>query len=339
MIQRFKSLLSNKKFNLAGLISIILFFPVQITYAHVKWFIDPNIIRTSHTSPSLVNFSNQAFVIWLIIIVLATIVTGVIDHFFPIFKLDFFKSRRLSKDLILRIFKFLIGVFLVVISLQWNIILTPEFPVNSAFNEFLRLIEAICGFLFIANFAPLLAGFMLLFLYAMLGIFVDITALFENLPLVGVFLIILFEFIDKKRNSNFLETWGISLLRVSTGFALIVLAFTEKLLDPDLSYAFLQQHSWNFMHSFGFSNQLFVLSVGCAEILFGLIFLTGFITRVNTLAIAFFFAFSVVTMFVTTGKWEVEDMTVYASALLFLYFGSGAKLHLQKWLEHRPRLR
>ena len=57
----------------------------------------------------------------------------------------------------------------------------------------------------------------------------------------------------------------------------------------------------------------------------GILFVLGFLTRINTIMIAVFFACSVTTMLVQTGKWEVEDLVVYAAAILFIFFGAGTK--------------
>ena len=72
-----------------------------------------------------------------------------------------------------------------------------------------------------------------------------------------------------------------------------------------------------------FTDTLFVLSTGFAEMIFGVIFILGYLTRINTIAIASFFAASVVTMFVQFGAWEVEDLVVYSAAILFICYGHG----------------
>jgi uncharacterized membrane protein YphA (DoxX/SURF4 family) len=72
-----------------------------------------------------------------------------------------------------------------------------------------------------------------------------------------------------------------------------------------------------------FTNELFVLSVGFAEIIFGVLFVLGYMTRITTILIAIFFAFSVTTMLMQFGIWEVEDLVVYSAAIIFLFFGGG----------------
>jgi uncharacterized membrane protein YphA (DoxX/SURF4 family) len=74
-----------------------------------------------------------------------------------------------------------------------------------------------------------------------------------------------------------------------------------------------------------FTDKLFVLSTGFAEIIFGLLFIKGVMTRTTTVLIALFFACSVVTMLVYHGAWEAEDLVVYSAAILMLFYGSGKK--------------
>ena len=113
---------------------------------------------------------------------------------------------------------------------------------------------------------------------------------------------------------------------MSTGVSLIVMAFSEKLMYPELGLSFLEIHQWNFMNNMGmtwFTDELFVLSTGFSEMVFGVIFILGYLTRINTVLIASFFAMSVVTMSVQFGQWEVEDLVVYSAATLFIFYGHG----------------
>ncbi len=122
-----------------------------------------------------------------------------------------------------------------------------------------------------------------------------------------------------------LKKYSIDIVRIGTGISLIALAFTEKLLYPELGMQFLVEHDWNFMISVfpWFSNELFVLSTGFAEMLFGIVFIFGYITRINTVVISIFFVMSVSVMLVQANVWEVEDFVVYCSAILLVFFSHG----------------
>jgi hypothetical protein len=82
---------------------------------------------------------------------------------------------------------------------------------------------------------------------------------------------------------------AVSVLRVSTGFALIAVACGEKLWNPDLGRAFLITHpAFNFLHSTlgltWFSDDLFVLMVGLTEATIGALLISGRLTRLVVLA-------------------------------------------------------
>ena len=70
-------------------------------------------------------------------------------------------------------------------------------------------------------------------------------------------------------------------LRVATGGALTVVAFTEKLANPALARAFLQAHPLNFTPWLGLpmSDDLFVLCAGTTELIIGLCLIFGLFPR------------------------------------------------------------
>lgn len=126
-----------------------------------------------------------------------------------------------------------------------------------------------------------------------------------------------------------LQRHAIDIVRIGTGISLIGLAFTEKLLYPELGMEFLAMHQWNFMQPLfpWFTNELFVLSTGFAEMLFGIVFILGYMTRTTTVVIGCFFTASVTTMLVQASIWEVEDFVVYCAAILLFFFSySGTTL-------------
>ena len=71
-------------------------------------------------------------------------------------------------------------------------------------------------------------------------------------------------------------------LRVATGGALAVVAFTEKLANPALARAFLQAHPLNFTPWLGvpMSDDLFILCAGTTELIIGLCLILGLFPRV-----------------------------------------------------------
>jgi hypothetical protein len=79
-------------------------------------------------------------------------------------------------------------------------------------------------------------------------------------------------------------------LRVATGGALAVVAFTEKLANPALARAFLEVHPLNFTPWMGLpiSDDLFVLCAGTTELIIGLCLIFGLFPRLVILTSWFF---------------------------------------------------
>ena len=77
---------------------------------------------------------------------------------------------------------------------------------------------------------------------------------------------------------------AIPIMRIGTGVSILALAFTEKLLNPELAQAFLREYpNFNFMHLLGFdwfSNELFIYAAGVVEATVGLMLIAGILPRV-----------------------------------------------------------
>jgi uncharacterized membrane protein YphA (DoxX/SURF4 family) len=71
-------------------------------------------------------------------------------------------------------------------------------------------------------------------------------------------------------------------LRIGTAVGLTVVAFTEKLANPQLASAFLDHYPLNFTNWMGIpmSNQLFVFCAGTTELIIGLFLVFGLFPRV-----------------------------------------------------------
>jgi uncharacterized membrane protein YphA (DoxX/SURF4 family) len=76
--------------------------------------------------------------------------------------------------------------------------------------------------------------------------------------------------------------WAMPCLRIGTALGLTVVAFTEKLANPQLASAFLDHYPLNFTNWMGIpmSNQLFVFCAGTTELIIGLFLVFGLFPRV-----------------------------------------------------------
>jgi hypothetical protein len=80
------------------------------------------------------------------------------------------------------------------------------------------------------------------------------------------------------------KPYALPIMRIGTGVSILVLAFTEKLLNPDLALAFLREYpEFNFMHLLGFdwfSDEMFTYAAGVVEATVGIMLIAGVLPRV-----------------------------------------------------------
>lgn len=94
---------------------------------------------------------------------------------------------------------------------------------------------------------------------------------------------------DQSALTDRLRPHALTILRVSAGVTVLVLAFTEKLLAVALGEAFLREYPhFNFMRELGFdwfTDRRFVYAAGIVEATAGFALLSGYLTRVTILAL------------------------------------------------------
>ena len=79
---------------------------------------------------------------------------------------------------------------------------------------------------------------------------------------------------------------GLTTLRIATGLAIAVTAFTEKLGNVPMALAFLERHPFNFFPALGVTavdDPTFVLLAGTVELTFGLLLASGAFVRTTIL--------------------------------------------------------
>ncbi len=301
--------------------------------AHVKWFVDSEkVLAESQGSVPFYGVTSAEVLIWSVVTLIAVLAFGVLDAYVRTPKKLLAFGHRHEKG-ITRIAQAVLGLFLVSVSLLWNVVLIPEFQAIGGFASGLKILQIGIGLALIFNIAPRIAAGLLFAMTLMLGWTHGLVALAENAMLLSL---AAFFFIKNSPSDswwNSCDKHAVEIVRIGTAVSLIVLAFTEKLMYPELSMSFLSIHQWNFMAGIfpWFTDKLFVLSTGFAELIFGIVFLLGYMTRVNTILIAGFFAASVVTMATQFRAWEVEDLVVYSAAILFVFYGHGKTKFFHAW--------
>lgn len=117
----------------------------------------------------------------------------------------------------------------------------------------------------------------------------------------------------------------ITVLRLLTGFALVVAAMTEKLLAPEAGLAFLQEYPYfnfpqNLLGITWFTDERFVYAAGIAEASMGLLLMSGVLTRVVILAMLV--PFNLAVAFVPPED-LLGHLPIFGIMYVLLLFGSG----------------
>jgi uncharacterized membrane protein YphA (DoxX/SURF4 family) len=291
---------------------------------HVKWFV----IESGSTEPFLL--SEPATFIWAGIVLAGFSIAGLLNKALAQPSKNFLKKAEASRERLIYIFQILLGLSLVFTSFD-GALLAPHYDIPSNWG-FLGPIQALIGFFLIANVAVPAAAYALIALYLISALLFGPVEALDYLNLFGMGLFLLLSKSPQKLWKSHQEK-AIPVLRIFTGIALLVLAFSEKIWNIDAAMALLMQYDLNFMPLLGFeqfSDRLFILSAGSMEALFGLILIAGFITRINILALTSFFLMTNI-YFYATGNAAAANMElmghlpVLGTVVLLVAYGAGTK--------------
>ena len=302
---------------------VVLIIFSQNASAHLKWFVDSEQLIQSDIQYSLSSVE--------VIISILLCLVCILFAFFLNRKITFcVKFSMTSKEKILRVFLILIGFFLLSASYS-ETILAAHYMVTNPLLLILQYAQAIVGLMLIFNLLTTYAAFALIGIYILLGTQFGMLEVLDYLNILGVALFLVFNN-SKDEQMDF----AVPVIRVLTGAALVVLAFSEKLLNPNFGLNFLAANDWNFMKTFGmtnYSNELFILSAGFVELLIGILFILGLITRINTIVLLSFMVTSNIVFFYqnsASNAWVelAGHLPVIAIALILLSSGAGQKWRL-----------
>lgn len=294
----------------------------MIYFAHVKWFVPfEELTEGRGWEFSLADSTIQ---IGLALVLIALVVAFLLERKLksPVWLKSFVDKYGMW---VLWASNFLIGFFLLMTAYQ-GVLFTPIFEVNGVMEKIASLFTVVAGVLLLTNFKVWFAGVLLAMAYVMAGFFYGFDEMIEHVHLLGI---AVFVFLNDKPPflNGLVEKWrpkSLQILRVLTGVALMILAWNEKLAHPVLAEEFLKTHPWNFMHDLMdlayFSDRTFALAAGVSEFLFGLLFVLGWVTRINTLAMAVFF---LTTAFILGPMEVLGHLPVFAIAVLFLVWGKA----------------
>ncbi len=120
--------------------------------------------------------------------------------------------------------------------------------------------------------------------------------------------------------------WSVFYLRMLVGLSLLVVAFTEKLIDPHLALEFLDRYPvLNVARSLGLpvSDLMFVRIAGGIEVLFGLLLISGAAPQIAVVLTGIPFN---ATLFFFGASELIGHLPVYGAMLALLVYGSEPAL-------------
>lgn len=226
-----------------------------------------------------------------------------------------------------------VGAALILFSLG-GFIFSPDLHVHDSSGMALLILQAVAGALLLFGLYERVGALIVFTLCVFLAARFGITEVFNKLELIGFAVYALLVGRPRWRVAEVpwfakaakrYASYAVPFLRIGVGLNLIILAFMEKILAPGFVLNFLQTHPWNFMQIIGFHGFVdywFGFSAAMVELLFGIFFVFGLITRVTTIALAFFL---LLTLFLLGPMELVGHLPHFSIAVVLLVYGSGER--------------
>jgi uncharacterized membrane protein YphA (DoxX/SURF4 family) len=285
-------------------------FPA-LSHAHVKWFSEP----VAEPAPALPD--STTVVVLCVLVAVGTLLAKAVDLLSRAYSLTprCLCSRSTGP---LRLVYYLIAGYFLGAALTGTF-LVPHLHVAEPLLTLGVAAQLVVYSALLLERGRALCASLIVMLFVIAGLH-DPLFVMEYPVLLGLAWVVLFA--DKTPTPL-----GIFLVRCLLGASLISLAFTEKLHNPARAIALLDHYSLNFMSELGlaYSDRLFVYSAGVVELLIGVVFLSGWVTR---LTIGVLFAFMVATnsYFFWIGEYRmamielVGHLPIFACGILLLFY-------------------
>jgi uncharacterized membrane protein YphA (DoxX/SURF4 family) len=252
--------------------------------AHVKWFTDPRLHPTQYdlllTLPVIAAF---------VVAIGAAGVAYVIQHRVPepraIRSLERYAK---TGPLALRI---ALGIALIAAAAA-NWLFVPSLVLaEDSLGLALRVVEVACGLLLLAGLFTRYVAVVLALLGVVAMVPFSVESILEQVHILGIAVFLFITgagtvSLDARRHAHRsiehakAPAAAINLLRIAMGFGIAYGALTEKLLNPPLAQALLNQSPFlNVLRPLGVSDPVFVWLAGLTELVIGVVILSGQITR------------------------------------------------------------
>jgi uncharacterized membrane protein YphA (DoxX/SURF4 family) len=315
----------------------------RVVSAHEKWFVDgqnyPPQFGLLFTFPVLFMISLACLGVALLAGIRA-LVGG--DNRFP--QVGFLRYYDRSNQVILAV-QTAISLIAVAVGLH---LFAPNLLVGDNVLGFvLAGAEVFVAFSFISGLLTRVGALVLLGLFLCAFFLYPAWAVLEQSVYVGIalYLLILGRGLVKpgphqEPLSALARYWRIApvCLRVGAGLSILVLAFTEKLLDPKLALAFLTTHpNFNVAQLLGltwFTNERFTLAAGAVELTIGLALISGILPKI--VIFGMFVPFNLTLPFLPASE-LLGHLPIFAVMYVLLFLPPGEEQMIDgKHVPHHP---
>ena len=308
--------------------------------AHVKWFVDTAAV----TAPPLEPYSlfDAEVIVWIGIALALVLLAIFLESKLPLTR----RGGAVTQKNVTEILRICVGMSLLLSAYEGSLI-APHYAAYGMLGAILLVLQAAIGIMLIANRGVFHASILILILFFGVIAQIGVVETLEYWNVIGIALFLLLTHAPAKSDVEKYQSYAVPLLRIFTGFALMILGFSEKLLGAQYGEAFIAAYDWNFMQKMGatlFTDRLFVLSAGMVEVVFGIILILGAITRLNTIAISFCMITSNITFVLQDNNPAamlelIGHLPVIATALILITMGSGSRLSVGRFFVNSRRLR
>lgn len=255
--------------------------------AHEKWFVDskPHPLQLDRlwSGPVLLAVLLAAGGIGALL-VLRRLVGG--DNLFP--RIGFLRRFDPAAPVVIAIQTAITLIFMAV-----NLyVLAPNLGSAGVAGYLLAAAQIFVSFTFISGAWTRIGAAVLLLLVLATGILFSVEAMLEQSIYAGIAIYLLLQgrgLVDPEGSERRVYAWeryrpyAPTVLRVLAGLSIVVLAFTEKLLNPALGVAFLREYAdFNVARLLGltwFTDESLVLAAGMVELAIGAALMSGVLPR------------------------------------------------------------
>lgn len=317
------------KYHIKKLISLglltLLIIPLAC-FAHVKWFAES-------VTPVRPYMLSDIPVIFTILIGLFLISIGIyLEKHIPVSdKFQTFMEK--FAPTVLSIASIGFGLAFIIFTVN-GFIFAPNLPAKDVLGTVMLFVQGLAGVMILLGIYERIGGLFIIILFILGVISFGYVEMLDTLEMIGFALYAMiigrpqYKIIDTdilSQITHHIHNYGYPLLRVGVGLNLIVLGFTEKIFAPSLTQNFLSTHPWNFMQSLGVSNYWFAFIAGSTEILLGVFFVLGLVTRITTVVLA---GFLITTLYLLGPLELIGHLPHFSIAIVLLILGAGSRLVL-----------